>query len=264
METAQTEPEKQALHLELGELELLRGDFYLARDHFRSAGGRQPVRALAGEAAAWGGLNDEARCAELFGKALAAAQTPVARGRVELQWTAFARQFGRIDRAIELVESARLKIANKDSKDFGTAAASFVVLADLLLLDARRKPALKTLAGASVFFYRLKDTARALPAYSREVLVLLRDGTKEDIESAVQRLTPMQDMAESVKSKSLRSVERCTHAMVSAAIGDPESALAKLGEAADLAHDAGDWQREATALSVRAFLRDLIKQEQAK
>lgn len=251
LESAPTPKEKTALSLELGELQLLRGDFVRARNRFAGA---ESVRALAGEAAAWGGLQQEEPCRERFAAAVEAASDAMAKGRLQLQWAAFERAFGAVDRAIDLAEAARSNLAREDSKDFGNAAATWVVLGDLYLLAGRGKAALDALAKASVFLFKLRDPARAIPAYARETLVQLGLDTKAAIAAATERQGTMLHIAESVADPGLKSMSACVDALFQHRRGQPEESKARFEDALRLAIEAGDAEREATALATRALL----------
>ena len=250
LESAPTPAEKTALELELGELQLLRGDFARARDHFQAATAAGS-RAWAGEAAAWGGLEQVERCRERFGAAIERAAEREAKGRLRLQWAAFERSFGFVDRAIELAEAAKSDLAREESTDYGNAAASWVVLGDLYLLDNRIAPALDALAKASVFLFQLRDPARAIPAYARETLVLM--GQEGKVEEATQRHGTLLHIAEGVSDPRLKSMAACVDAVFLQRSNKPDESVARFEEALRLAEEADDAELQATALATRAL-----------
>ncbi|MHC4939453.1 MAG: hypothetical protein ACYTHK_10825 [Planctomycetota bacterium] len=251
LESASTDAEKASLSLELGELQLLRGDFVRARARFEAGG--SDVRALAGAAAAWGGLQREKECRENFAAAVEAVTDPMAKGRLNLQWAAFERAFGAIDRAVELADTARSQLAREDSRDYGNAAATWVVLGDLYLLDGRMTHALDALAKASVFLVKLRDPGRAIPALVRETLVQLSLGTRESLEEATQRRGTLQHVAEGISDPGLKSMAACADAVVEIRRGHADEATARFEEALRLAIEAASAEKEANALATRAL-----------
>jgi len=248
LEKAETDEQREALSVELGDLQRLRGDYHRALERFRAASG---PRALGGAAAALGGLRREEECRRAFAAAVEAAESREEKGRFRLQWVAFERAFGRIDAAIRIAEQANRDLAREDSTDYGNAATSWVVLADLYLLDGRMDKALGALAKAAVIHERLQDPGRAIPAYARETLVLLGlEGKKEE---AIRRHGTLLHIAESVSDPRLKSMTACTDAVFLHRTGRPEEAAKRFAEARALAREAGDPELEANALATRAL-----------
>ncbi|MEM8884622.1 MAG: tetratricopeptide repeat protein, partial [Planctomycetota bacterium] len=254
--SAKTEAEKSALALELGELQLLRGDFYAARAQFRSAAvtGRFGGRALAGQATAEGGLRRKAECRALFAQARDAAPNDVARGRILMQWVALERAFGAIDRALALTQQAQALLARKDSGDYGNAAVTWVVRGDLALLDGQLEVALDALGKASTFFYQLRDPGRAVPAYAREIYVLLQIKTQQALEDIKQRRSVLLHMAAGSGSNRLKSMAASTDGLYLAMVGRQEEATERLDEAARLGRETDGIEETANALVNRALV----------
>jgi len=256
LESATTAQERQALSLDLGDLALSRGDYRGARTYFVSskAEGTSRFRALAGEAAALGGLQDIPGCREKFRAAVEAAPTPEEKGRVELQWAAFERSFGRIKQAIELVNRARTHLAREDSTDYGNGAAAWVITADLLLLDGQRVEALKPLAAASVFFTRLQDAARAIPAFARESLVLMGfEKIEPYMDDVTKRRGTLLHLVEGTNNAALRSMGATVDGVYLHKRGTPEEGNKRFAEAIQIAREAGLPDREAAALAAQAL-----------
>jgi tetratricopeptide (TPR) repeat protein len=248
--TASSDNERQALALELGDLQLARGDFRGALAYFNAvpAKGSLRFRALAGEAASWGGLQDMAKCRERFAEAIKAAPSPEAKGRVELQWAAYERSAGAVASALDHVLAARKLLAREGTKDYGNAAASWFISADLLLLAGQRKEALVPLASASVFFYRLQEISRAVPAYARETLVLLGFAeAKQYLDELEKRHGTMMHILGGTSDPGVKSLGACTDAVYLHRRGAAERGDARFHEAVKLAREADDPEREAAA-----------------
>jgi len=256
LETAKEPRERAALSLDLGELALLRGDFRGARAYFAlaDAKGKARFRALSGEAAALGGLQQVSACLKKFAEAVEAAPTPEQKGRVELQWAAYERSFGHVKQALARVGAARGHLAREESTDYGNGAASWVITADLMLLDGDREQALKPLAQASVFFTRLQDTSRAIPAYSRETLVLLGfEQIGDYLDEVTKRRGTLLHLVEGTKSPALRCMGATVDGVFLHRRGTPEEGNKRFAEAIRIAREADLPDREAAALATQAL-----------
>jgi len=253
---AKSPVEKHALALDLGSLQLVRGDPRAALVHFESAIDSKPLRAraLAGAAAAHAGLQQIERCRELFAQALEATTTPEARGRAELQWSAIERSFGNVTGALELVNAARGRLAREASTDYGNAAASWVVTADLLLLDEQREAALRPLAAASIFFARLQEPSRAIPAYARETLTLMAlDQQAKYLDEILKRHGTLMVLSEGTSDPGLKGMAATVdghflHRRERAQEGD-----ARFDAALEFARAAKNDDNEAAALTGKAI-----------
>ena len=256
LESAKSPQERQALALDLGDLALSRGDYRGAARHFEAGAAEGPsrFRALAGQAAALGGLQDLDGCREKFREAVEVAPTREDKGRVELQWAAFERSFGRLKRAIALVDAARKHLAREESTDYGNGAASWVITADLLLLDGQPEEALKPLAAASVFFTRLQDTARAVPAFARESLVLLGfEQIGNYLDEVTKRRGTLLTIAEGTRDPALRSMAATVDGVYLHKRGTPEEGDKRFAEAIQIAREAKLPERESAALATQAL-----------
>lgn len=254
--SATTPVEKQALALDMGDLQLVRGNFHAALAQFNTAKDEKRIRAraFAGAAAAWGGLQNEQRCRELFAEALEAATGVESKGRVGLQWSAYERRFGNIERALELVNAARARLATEEGKDFGNAAAAWAVTADLLLLDEQREAALRPLASASVFFARLQDPSRAVPAYGRETLILLGfDDRPKHLDDIIKRHGTMLVISEGTSNPGLKGLAASVDAHYLHQRGNAKDGNERFDEALKYAREANSPAQEATALAGKAL-----------
>jgi len=193
-------------------------------------------------------------CGKKFAEAVEVAPTPEDKGRVQLQWAAYERSFGRVKEAIERVAAARKHLAREDSTDYGNGAASWVITADLLLLDGQQEQAVKPLAAASVFFTRLQDTARAIPAFARETLVLMGfEDMAPYIDEVTKRRGTLLHLVEGTKNAALRSMGATVDGVYLHKRGTPEEGNKRFAEAIRIAREGDFPEREAAALATQAL-----------
>jgi tetratricopeptide (TPR) repeat protein len=256
---AKTKDHRVSLRSHLGELQLLRADLRAAEECFAAILSEAPqhARALAGRATVRGTRGDEEGAIRDFERAEETAGYASEKAKVLLQRAAVERSWGRVadarrstGRSLDLfIESD--KDLDPAKRDFTNTAVAYVVRGDLRLLDHLYEEAVQPLAEGAVFFFRLDDPVRAIPAYVRWMLVLV---ALEKWNPALERLQVLQRMARSTPGDSLKSAAKGAEGWFEAKAGRIDGALEHLRQARDLAAKAHDPEREATALVHLALL----------
>ena len=252
-------PHAREIALSLARLLLRCEDYAAAGKAIARAldGGADDAEALGVRAGARGALRQEKEALADITRALSLATTDAQRGRLLLQRTALERSWGRIrdagktaTRALALLTRAA-EDEDQQKRDYASTAVAYLVLGDLLLLRGETEQAEKMLADGAVFFYRLRDPYRAMPAYVRWTLVLIAAGRHDE---ALQRLQLLRKMAEGTPSNALKSAARTVDGVFEANQGRPAKARELFVDAAHFARLGKSPEHEATALLMQALL----------
>jgi len=250
---APTEKERIGIELDLADLQLERGDPAAAEARYLDVLERRPAdaRALAGRAFCLGMRGDEGGARSGFEAAADAAGSDVERARLLMPLLALERAWGDLGGALEHGKRILRLFLDHPGEDHGNTAVAYGLVGDILLLGGHPEEALDFLARASVYFQRLRDPARALPAYARETLVLYSLGKGEE---AVERASWLREMAKAVHQPGPQSASAVVDAILSHGAGLDDQARGHMDRALELARESGDPVREATALVARAWL----------